>query len=67
MNTTTVTATQADRVAARTAATVARMRDEANAAEAAGNVEGAAALRALADSRERAGARVRTGARIVQA
>ncbi len=63
----TVTATQADRVAARTAATVARMRTDADAAEARGDITGATALRTLADSRERAGARVRVGAKIVAA
>jgi len=60
----TVTSTQAERIAARTAAGVAKMRQDADAAQARGNIEGAKALRDLADSRERAGARAKTGARI---
>ena len=63
----TVTSTQADRIAARTAQIVANMRAEADAAEAKGNLKGAQALRDLADSRERAGSRARVGARIGQA
>lgn len=63
----TVTATQAERIAARTAQIVANMRRDADAAEAKGDIEGATALRRLADSRERAGARAKVGARIGQA
>lgn len=63
----TVTATQAERIAARTARIVAEMRQNADAAECAGDIEGAAVLRRLADSRERAGARAKVGARIGQA
>lgn len=63
----TVTTAQAERVAARTAAIVERMRADADAAEAKGDTKGAAALRQIADSRERAGAKVRTGARVVSA
>ena len=62
----TVTAAQAERIAARTAQVVTRMRAEADAAEAAGNLSGAKALRDLADSRERAGAKGREGARITR-
>ncbi|MBO9555571.1 hypothetical protein [Cellulomonas sp.] len=61
-----VTQTQAARVAARTAEVVARMRAEADAAEARGDLLGAESLRRTADSRERAGARVRPGARIAR-
>lgn len=63
----TVTAAQAERIAARTAAIVANMRRDADAAEARGDLKGATALRTLADSRERAGARAHVGARIVAA
>lgn len=63
----TVTSTQAARIAARTAQTVANMRADADAAEARGDVEGANALRRMADSRERAGARAKVGARIGRA
>lgn len=63
----TVTATQADRIAARTAQVVAKMRRDADAAEAKGDHAGATALRTLADSRERAGARAKVGARIGRA
>lgn len=63
----TVTSTQADRMAARTAQIVATMRADADAAEASGDFAGAKALRDLADSRERAGARAKVGARIGQA
>lgn len=63
----TVTTAQADRIAARTAQIVARMRADADAAEKAGNLAGAQALRETADSRERAGARAKAGARIGQA
>lgn len=63
----TMTSTQADRIHARTAEIVANMRRDADAAEAAGNLEGATALRTIADSRERAGNRARAGARIGRA
>lgn len=63
----TVTSTQADRIAARTAQIVANMRRDADVAEANGDHAGAKALRDLADSRERAGARAKVGARIGQA
>lgn len=63
----TITATQADRIAARTAVIVANMRADADAAERAGDLEGAAALRMIADSRERAGARAHVGAKITAA
>lgn len=63
----TVTSTQAERIAARTAQIVANMRADADAAEANGDHAGAKALRDLADSRERAGSRARVGARIGQA
>ncbi|MBN0040194.1 hypothetical protein JN535_08445 [Cellulosimicrobium cellulans] len=62
-----MTSTQADRIAARTAAIVKKMRADADAAEAKGDHAGAAALRTLADSRERAGARAKVGARIGRA
>ena len=62
-----MTQTQADRINARTAEVVAKMRQEADAAEAKGDTNGAAALRLLADSRERAGSRARVGARISRA
>jgi hypothetical protein len=64
---TTMTSTQADRIHARTAQIVARMRADADAAEKAGNLSGAQALRDIADSRERAGMRARAGAHIGQA
>lgn len=63
----TVTQTQADRIAARTAQVVSKMRADADAAEARGDLKGATALRTLADSRERAGARAKVGARIGRA
>lgn len=63
----TITSTQADRIAARTAQTVANMRTDADKAEARGDIEGATALRQIADSRERAGARAKVGARIGRA
>lgn len=63
----TVTSTQADRIAARTAQIVANMRAEADRLEAAGQTDLAAAQRRLADSRERAGARAKVGARIGRA
>lgn len=63
----TISAPQADRIAARTATIVARFRTDADAAEAAGDLAGAEALRTLADSRERAGARARVGAKVVAA
>ena len=62
-----MTQTQADRIHARTAQTVQRMRHDADAAQAAGDHEGAAALRLLADSRERAGMRAHAGAVIGRA
>lgn len=63
----TVTSTQAERIAARTAQSVATMRANADAAEAKGDTAGATALRNLADSRERAGSRAKVGARIGRA
>lgn len=63
----TVTQTQADRIAARTAQIVSNMRRDADAAEAKGDIAGAEVLRTLADSRERAGARAKVGARIGRA
>ena len=63
----TVSNEQARRAAERTAAAVAKMRDDADAAERRGDIEGANALRQIADSRERAGARVRVGAQIGRA
>jgi len=63
----TVTSTQADRIAARTAAIVEKMRADADASEAKGDHAGAKSLRDIADSRERAGARAKVGARIGQA
>ena len=60
----TMTKTQADRIHARTAQIVERMRADAEAAEALGDLEGATALRRIADSRERAVSRAREGARI---
>ena len=63
----TVTSTQVDRIAARTAQIVANMRADADAAEAKGVTKGTQALRDLADSRERAGARAKVGARIGRA
>lgn len=77
----TVTSTQADRIAARTAKIVATMRAEADALEAAGgpsdvldptypSITRASAvedIRRTADSRERAGARAKVGAKIGRA
>lgn len=60
----TMTKTQADRIVARTATIVARMRADANALEARGERTAADAIRRVADSRERAGMRAREGARI---
>lgn len=59
-----MTQTQADRIHARTAAIVANMRKDADAAEAKGDITGATALRTLADSRERATSKARAGAKI---
>lgn len=63
----TITEAQAQRIAQRTASLVAKMRDDADAAEARGDLEGATSLRQIADSRERAGARARVGAKIGRA
>jgi hypothetical protein len=60
----TITAPQADRIHARTAAIVAKMRQDADAAEARGDLKGADALRRLAESRERVTSRVREGSRV---
>lgn len=62
-----MTAEQAERIHARTARIVARMRRDADDAEAVGDVAGATALRRFADSRERAGAKAREGALIGKA
>lgn len=60
----TMTQTQADRIHNITETVVARMRADADAAEAQGNTEGARAMRAIADSRERAGMRAHAGAKM---
>ena len=62
-----VTQTQADRIAARTAQIVSKMRADADDAQARGDIDAAEALRRIADSRERAGARAKVGARIGRA
>ena len=62
-----VTSTQADRILARTAGIVARMRADADAADRKGDHATAALWRGTADSRERATANVRVGQRIGQA
>lgn len=64
---TTMSKAQADRIHARTAAIVERMRNDADAAEARGDIAGATALRRTADSRERAGGKAHEGAVIGRA
>lgn len=63
----TMTQEQADRIHARTAQIVSKMRADADAAEKSGDIEGARALRMLADSRERATSKARAGAKIGRA